>query len=75
MAMTTDQGELWKKITQVYYQWDPDGSQLMPVKNLNDMLPAVPSEMIRETLMNAKESRMAEFENAVQGGSFRPLQH
>jgi hypothetical protein len=75
MAMTATQGELWKKIIQLYYQWNPDGSELMPLKKLDDMLPAVPSEMVRETLSRAKESRLAEFENGDEGGEFRPLQH
>lgn len=75
MTMTTTQGELWKKITQLYYQWDPDGNQLMPVAELNDKLPAVPSDMIMTTLAYATEHRLAEFDKADEGGEFRPLQH
>ena len=75
MTMTTTQGELWKKITQLYYQWDPDGNRLMPVTELNDKLPAVPSELIMETLQHAKENQLAELAMTQQQGEFRPLQH
>lgn len=75
MAMSTVQGELWKKITQVYFQWQPDGSELMPVAELSDQLPAVPVELIRETLTKAKDSQLAQFESLGQGEGFRPLQH
>lgn len=75
MNMTNTQGELWKTITQIYYQWKPDGSELMPINELNDKLPAVPAQIIMETLWRAKESRMAEFDNVYEGGEFRPLQH
>lgn len=75
MTMTTSQGALWKQITQLYYQWDPDGSSLMPVTELNDKLPAVPPEMIAETLVYAKENRLAEFDHEDKGGEFKPLQH
>jgi hypothetical protein len=75
MTMTTTQGEIWKKITQLYYQWDPDGKELMPVTDLSDMLPAVPSELIIETLTRAKENRLAEVDRPGDKGEFRPLQH
>lgn len=75
MDMTNTQGELWKTITQIYYQWNPDGSELMPVNKLNDKLPAVPSEMIMETLTRARENKLAEFDNMYGSGEFRPLKH
>lgn len=75
MTMTTSQGELWQKITQLYFQWDPDGNRLMPIKELNDKLPAVPPDMIRETLSHAKASRLAEFDGANGEGEFRPTSH
>ena len=73
MDMTTTQGELWKKITQLYYQWDPDGNGLMPIIELSDKLPAVPSKMIMETLTYAKEHQLAEVDKEEDGGEFRPL--
>jgi hypothetical protein len=75
MTMTSTQGDLWKKITQLYYQWDPDGKGLMPVTELSDMLPAVPSELIIETLARAKENRLAEVDPPGDTREFRPLQH
>lgn len=75
MDMTTTQGELWKKITQLYYQWAPDGNELMPIIELDEKLPAVPSEMIMETLTYAKQHRLAEIGEENDGGKFRPLQH
>jgi hypothetical protein len=75
MTMTSTQGELWRKITQLYYQWDPDGKELMSVTELSDMLPAVPSELIIETLARAKENRMAEVDRPGDTREFRPLQH
>lgn len=75
MNMTDTQGELWKTITQIYYQWNPDGNELMPINELSDKLPAVPSEMIKETVWRAKENQLAEFDNVYDGGEFRPLRH
>jgi hypothetical protein len=75
MTMTTAQGTLWKQITQIYFQWDPDGNALMSVNELSDMLPAVPGDLIQETLANAKEDELAEFSPESDGGGFRPLRH
>ena len=73
--MTNTQGELWKTITQIYYQWNPDGSELMPINELRDKLPAVPSEMITETLSRARENKLAELDNVYTGGEFWPVRH
>jgi hypothetical protein len=75
MTMSTSQGELWRQIIRIYHQWDPDRNRLMPVKKLNDMLPAVPAEMIGDTLAQARADQLAELDNVDRPSEFRPLRH
>lgn len=74
MTMSTEQGVLWKQIAQTYSQWDPDWNQLMPVQELQDKLPAVPSEMIEGTLAQAKSDGLAELERTGDEVRFKPCQ-
>ncbi len=73
MAMSTVQGEVWKQITQTYLQWDPHKDQLMPVEELSDLLPAVPPELIGETLVQAANEHLAELASGEGGSCFKPL--
>lgn len=73
MAMSTVQGEVWKQITQTYLQWDPDKQQLMPVDELSEMLPAVPPDLIGETLVQAASDHLAELSNSEEGSCFKPV--
>lgn len=73
MTMSTVQGEVWKQITQTYLQWDPDKSQLMPVEELSEMLPAVPPDLIAETLVQAASDNLAELASGDDGSCFKPL--
>lgn len=73
MTMSTVQGEVWKQITQTYLQWDPDKSQLMPVEELSEMLPAVPPDLIGETLVQAASDHLAELASSEDGSCFKPV--
>jgi hypothetical protein len=73
MTMSTVQGEIWKQITQTYLQWDPDKSQLMPVEELSDMLPALSPDLIGETLVQAASDRLAELASGENGSCFKPV--
>lgn len=73
MTMSTVQGEVWKQITQTYLQWDPDKCQLMPVEELSEMLPAVPPDLIGETLVQAASDNLAELASSDDGSCFKPV--
>ena len=72
MTMSTVQGEVWKQITQTYLQWDPDKQHLMPVEELSEMLPAVPPDLIGETLVQAASDNLAELASDEEGSCFKP---
>jgi len=50
MPMNTDQGRVWKKISDVYQQWDQDRSNLMAIDDLSERLPDIDHELIVRTL-------------------------
>jgi hypothetical protein len=54
MPMNHEQGRVWKKITDVYQQWDQDRSMLMAIDDLSEKLQDVDPELITETLAEAR---------------------
>ena len=75
MTMTAQQGEIWQKIVQLYGQANPDWQARMPVAQLQDKLPAVPPELIGETLAQAATDQLAEVDSIGEEPSFKPLTH
>jgi hypothetical protein len=73
MTMTSTQGAVWKQIAQIYDQWDPDWNGRMPVRELQARLPAVPPELIGETLAQAASDHLAEVGSVGEDPSFKPL--
>jgi hypothetical protein len=73
MAFTEMQGVVWKQIVQMYSQWDPTSSRLMPVSELAQMLPAVAPDMIGDTLGQAATDHIAEVGHVGEDPGFRPL--
>ena len=51
--MNKDQGQVWKKISDVYQQWDQDRSGLMAFDDLSERLPEIDREVIAQTLAEA----------------------
>ena len=74
MTLSTMQGSIWKMVTQVYGQWDPDWSQLMPEAELQKRLPAVPADVLDDTLESAARDQLAERGNVGEEKAFRPVQ-
>ena len=56
MPMNMDQGQVWKKISDVYQQWDQDRSNLMAIDDLSERLPDIDHEVIVRTLAEAAEA-------------------
>lgn len=73
MAMDTSQAAIWKQITQVYEQWDQGENGLMPLSELNEKLPAVAPELVKDAVTQAANNREAEFGSAGDQSSFKPL--
>lgn len=73
MTLTETQGSIWKMVTQVYRQWDPDGTQLMPESELQNLLPAVPGDVLDDTLEHAAQDQLAELRSVGDDRAFRPL--
>lgn len=68
MPMNQEQGRVWKKITDVYQQWDQDRSRLMAIDELSEKLNDVDRELIDKTLAEARaEGKLA----AEEDGAFR----
>ena len=69
MPMNMDQGQVWKKISDVYQQWDQDRSNLMAIDDLSERLPDIDHEIIVRTLEEAaQEGRV---DTSDEGGAFR----
>lgn len=51
--MNQDQGQVWKKISDVYQQWDQDRSALMAVDDLSERLPGIDPDVIAQALAEA----------------------
>lgn len=75
MTLSASQGEIWKRISEVYTQWDPERNGWMPVHELQAKLPEVAPELIGETLAQAAEEAMAEVGHVGESPGFRPLQY
>ncbi|HYD96570.1 MAG TPA: hypothetical protein VEC01_14670 [Noviherbaspirillum sp.] len=74
MTLSTTQGSIWKMVTQVYGQWDPDWNRLMPEAELQKLLPAVPADVLDDTLETAARDQLAELGNVGEERAFRPVQ-
>jgi hypothetical protein len=69
MPMNKDQGQVWKKISDVYQQWDQDRSNLMAVDDLSERLPEIDPDVIVQTLAEAAaEGRV---DASEEGDAFR----
>ena len=67
--MNMDQGQVWKKISDVYQQWDQDRSMLMAIDDLSERLPEIDHEVLVRTLEEAaQEGRV---DTSEEGGAFR----
>ncbi|HEY0846952.1 MAG TPA: hypothetical protein VGE12_16410 [Noviherbaspirillum sp.] len=73
MTMSTTQGSIWTMVTQEYGRWDPDWSRLMPETELHQRLPAVPPDVIDDTLDKAASDQLAEIGQVGAERAFRPL--
>ncbi|HYD60826.1 MAG TPA: hypothetical protein VEC35_10750 [Noviherbaspirillum sp.] len=69
MPMNKDQGLVWKKISDVYQQWDQDRSGLMAVDDLSERLPEIDREVIAQTLAEAAAD--GRVDAAEEGTAFR----
>jgi hypothetical protein len=63
-----DQGQVWKKISDVYQQWDQDRSNLMAIDDLSERLPEIDHEVIVRTLEEAAEEGRVD---TTDDGTFR----
>ncbi len=73
MTMNTSQAAIWRQITQVYEQWDHGENGLMPLSELNDKLPAVAPELVKDAVVQAANNREAELDGTGEQGSFKPI--
>jgi hypothetical protein len=69
MPMNMDQDQVWKKISDVYQQWDQDRSNLMAIDELSERLPEIDPELITRTLAEAAEA--GRVDTSEEGGAFR----
>lgn len=69
MPMNMDQGQVWKKISDVYQQWDQDRSNLMAIDDLSERLPEIDHEVIVRTLEEAAQD--GRVDTSDEGASFR----
>jgi hypothetical protein len=60
-------------VTHVYDRWDPDWNKLMPEEELREQLPAVPADIIDDTLLKAEKDHLVEIGDVGEGRGFRPL--
>lgn len=74
MSLSETQGSIWKMVTHVYNQWDPEWTQMMPELELQKLLPAVPGDVLDETLERAAQEQLAELGTVGEDRAFRPLQ-
>lgn len=75
MSLSETQGSIWKMVTHVYNQWDPEGTQLMPEPELQKLLPAVPEDVLDDTLERAAQEQLADLGTVGDDRAFRPLLH
>lgn len=73
MTLSTTEGSIWKMMTQVYDQWDPEWTRLMPEEELQKRLPAVPGDVLDHTLEHAVQEQVAERGESDGGRAFRPV--
>ncbi|RJF99283.1 hypothetical protein [Noviherbaspirillum saxi] len=71
MPMNQEHGRVWKKITDVYQQWDQDRSNLMAIDDLSQRLPDIDPGLIIQTLAEAEAEGKAAASD--EGGTFRPV--
>jgi hypothetical protein len=71
MPLSQDHGRVWKKITDVYQQWDQDRSNLMAIDDLSQRLPDIDPKLIAQTLAQAHAEGMASASH--EEGVFRPV--
>ena len=50
------QGQVWKKIADVYQQWDQDRFELMALDDLSRRLPEFEPQLIEQALHEAREA-------------------
>ena len=67
--MNMDQGQVWKKISDAYQQWDQDRSNLMAIDDLSERLPEIDHEILVRTLQEAAQD--GRVDTPEEGGSFR----
>ena len=69
MPMNMDQRQVWKKISDVYQQWDQDRSNLMAIEDLSERLPDIDHDILVRTLEEAaQEGRV---DTSDEGSAFR----
>lgn len=64
-----NQDPVWKKISDVYQQWDQDRSALMAVDDLSERLPEIDHDVLVRTLEEA--AREGRADTSDEGDSFR----
>ncbi|HZW20989.1 hypothetical protein [Noviherbaspirillum sp.] len=67
--MNIDQGQVWKKISDAYQQWDQDRSNLMAIEDLSERLPDIDQDVLVRTLEEAAQD--GRVDTADEGASFR----
>ena len=67
--MNLDQGQVWKKISDTYQQWDQDRSMLMGIDDLSERLPEIDQELLLRTLEEAAQD--GRVDAPEEGRSFR----
>jgi len=67
--MNIDQGQVWKKISDAYQQWDQDRSMLMAIEDLSERLPDIDQEILVRTLEEAAQD--GRVDTADEGTAFR----
>lgn len=73
MSLSKTQGSVWEMVTHVYDRWDPDWTRLMPEEELRSQLPAVPADLLDDTLLKAEQDHLVEIGEMDEGRGFRPL--
>lgn len=76
MAFNELETSVWQLATQAYAQWDPDRNDFMPEDELQELLPAVPADVLHSTLEKAAAEGFADLDggHGETGTAFRPTQ-
>lgn len=64
-----NQGQVWKKISDTYQQWDQDRSALMAIDDLSERLPDIDPDLLVRTLEEA--AREGRADTSDEGDAFR----